>query len=59
MFSKQAIDEFKLIMKEDYGEELSDGEATEMGERLVRFFDILLRIDRRENAGKNKSSSSG
>ena len=52
MLSKNAIDEFKQIMKEDYGQDLTDAEANEQGERLVRFFEILLKIDQREEVVK-------
>jgi hypothetical protein len=37
------IDELKRIHKEDFGDELSDKEAWEMGTRLVNLFRLLLK----------------
>ena len=39
----KAIQEFKDIMKKEYGQELSDAEAREQGERLLGFFEILYK----------------
>ena len=39
--SRQAIDEFKAIYKEEFGQDLSDDEAQEIALRLLRFFGIL------------------
>lgn len=41
--SREAIDEFKAIYKEEFGEELTDGQVQEIGLRLLRFFGILVR----------------
>ena len=41
MLSDKAIEEYKKIFKEEYGQDLTDTEAREQGERLVGFFDIL------------------
>ena len=47
MLSKEAIEEFKKIWKEDYKREISDKEAYEAANNLLGFFDLLLKIDRR------------
>jgi len=39
--SRQAIDEFKAIYQEEFGEILSDDEVQEIATRLLRFFGIL------------------
>lgn len=39
--SKESIEEFKRIYKDEHGQDLTDQEAYEMGSRLVGFFDIL------------------
>ena len=39
--SRQAIDEFKAIYQEEFGEILSDDEVQEIAMRLLRFFGIL------------------
>lgn len=41
--SREAIDEFKLIYKDEFGTELSDDEVQEIAIRLLRFFGILAR----------------
>ena len=39
--SREAIEEFKAIYQEEFGEELSDDEVQEIAMRLLRFFGIL------------------
>src|ERR1039457_3252398 len=39
--SREAIDEFKVIDKDEFGEELSDDEVREIATRLLRFFGHL------------------
>jgi hypothetical protein len=39
--SREAIDEFKSIYQEEFGEVLSDDEVQEIAMRLLRFFGIL------------------
>jgi hypothetical protein len=39
--SPQAIDRFREIYREEFGEEISDGQAQEIGLRLLRLFDML------------------
>jgi hypothetical protein len=39
--SRQAIDEFKAIYQEEFGEVLSDDEVREIAVLLLRFFGIL------------------
>ena len=39
--SRQAIDEFKSIYFEEFGEKLSDGEVQVIATRLLRFFGIV------------------
>jgi hypothetical protein len=41
--SETAIQEFKTMYKEEYGQELSDTEAQEAALRVLRFFRIILR----------------
>ena len=41
--SKEAINEFKKIYREELGEEISDSEAQEMGESLLSLFKIIYR----------------
>lgn len=44
--SREAIDEFKAIYQEEFGEELSDDEVQEIATRLLRFFGILNKDNR-------------
>ncbi len=46
--SKQTVDEFKKIFKEEYGVEYTDQEAWEAAHNLVGFFDLLHKIDQRD-----------
>jgi hypothetical protein len=39
--SREAIEEFKAIYQEEFGETLSDDEVQEIAMRLLRFFGIL------------------
>ena len=39
--SREAIEEFKVIYQEEFGEILSDDEVQEIAMRLLRFFGIL------------------
>ncbi|MHA2060840.1 MAG: hypothetical protein ACW963_00925 [Candidatus Sifarchaeia archaeon] len=41
--SDKAVQEYKKIFKKEYGQDLTDAEAREQGERLVGFFDILYK----------------
>jgi hypothetical protein len=47
--SREAIDEFKAIYREEFGQELSDDEVQEIAMRLLRFFGIV----RQPNPDKN------
>ena len=41
--SREAIDEFKAIYQDEFGEELSDDEVQEIAMRLLRFFGVLTK----------------
>ena len=43
--SQQAINEFKAIYKKEYGEEISDAQARDMGTRLLRVFMVMFEVD--------------
>ena len=45
-FSREAIDQFKTIYKDEFGNTLSDDEVKEMATRLLRFFGILSGADK-------------
>jgi len=47
MLSKQAIEEYQKIMKEEFGQEINTTEAEEQGTRLLKFFEILIKVDQR------------
>ena len=51
-FSKERILEFQRIFKGEYGKKFSYKEATEAANNLVGFFDLLLKIDMRQNPHK-------
>jgi hypothetical protein len=39
--SRQAIDEFKAIYRDEFGQDLSDDQVQEIAIRLLRFFGVL------------------
>lgn len=41
--NREAIEEFKKIYEEEFGETISDAEALEMGQRLISLFEIIYR----------------
>ena len=43
--SREAIDDFKAIYRDEFGQELSDDEVQEIAMRLLRFFGILAKPD--------------
>jgi hypothetical protein len=43
--SREAIEDFKAIYQEEFGEVLSDDEVQEIAMRLLRFFGILTKGD--------------
>ena len=47
MLSNKAVQEYKEIFKNEYGQDLTDVEAREQSERLLKFFEILIKIDQR------------
>jgi len=52
MLSKQAIEEYQKIFKEEFGQDITVVEAEEQGTRLLRFFEILLKVDQRNQIKK-------
>lgn len=42
--SKPLIDELRVILREEYGTEVSETEAAEIGQNFVRYFDHLIKI---------------
>ena len=53
--SREAIEEFKAIYREEFGQTLSDNEVQEIALRLLHFFGILL--DSSPNRGGNHNST--
>ncbi len=47
MLSDKTVQEYKDIFKKEFGQELTDAEAREQGTRLLKFFELLIKIDRR------------
>lgn len=48
MLSEKALQEFKEIYREEYGEEISDEEALKLGINLLTIFDKVYRPVKRE-----------
>ena len=54
MLSKKLIDEYKQIIKEDYGVELSDQDAFECATGLVSYVELLMKIDQQTKTEKGE-----
>ncbi|MEO8581971.1 MAG: hypothetical protein ABI425_05375 [Patescibacteria group bacterium] len=54
MLSKKLIDEYKQIIKEDYGLELSDEDAHDCATNLVDYFELLMKIDHQTKVKKEE-----
>jgi hypothetical protein len=53
--SKEAIEEYKKIYKDKFGEDISDKEAREQGENLIALFRVICRpIPGKDYGIKNK-----
>jgi len=59
MLSDKAVQEFKEIFKKEYGQDISDAEAREQGERLVGFFEILYKQAQIEHRRKLRLKNEG
>lgn len=62
MLSDKALQEFKRIWKEEFGEDISDEKATEEGINLLTMFDAIYRpikkewVDELERKDQQKNS---
>lgn len=45
--SNALIGELRVILREEYGKEVSDAEASEIGKNLVRYFSLLAKVAHR------------
>jgi len=54
ILSQKSVDEYKKIFKKIYKENITDEEAQEQGQRLLNFFKILIKIDKREHIIKKQ-----
>lgn len=52
--SKETIQEFRDVVKEEYGEDISLEDASESLRNIVGYFDLLHKIDTRDNPEKNE-----
>ena len=46
--SDESVQEFKVIFRKEYNKELTDEEARECGENLLRVYKALLDMDRKQ-----------
>lgn len=49
MISQQLVKELRIIIKEEYSRDLSIQEASKLANNLVGYFDLLAKINYREN----------
>lgn len=43
--SSKTIEDFKRVYKEEFGIELTDSEAQKHSNNLVKYFELLIRVD--------------
>ena len=48
MLTKEAVEEFKKIWREEFGEDISDEKAAEEGINLLTMFDAIYRPIKKE-----------
>lgn len=53
MLSQKLIDSLKRLSRENNGKEYTDEEAREGAERLVAFFELLIKVDQRNKEKQN------
>lgn len=54
--SAKTIQEFRDVVKEEYGEDMSLEDASESLRNIVGYFDLLHKVDARENPEKYAAS---
>jgi hypothetical protein len=54
MLSEKSIKEFQDVFEKKYGKKLSREETIESANNLLGFFNLLLKVDMRENFQKYK-----
>ncbi len=54
ILNEQEVKEFKQLMKETYGIEISDEEALEQGSRLVIMFELICKLNTKEDSIMSK-----
>ena len=42
--SKKALNDFKRIYKEQYGEDITDKKADEMGWQLLQLYELVMKV---------------
>ena len=57
MLSEAIIQELKQILKEDYGKEVTQAEASEIAHTLVGYFDLLAKIYHRKKTKNNNDDN--
>ena len=53
LLTQEALNEFKAIYQRQFGEEISDDQAREMGSRLLRVFRVLLDMSDQASADES------
>lgn len=56
MISPKLLEEFKQIMKKEYGVEYNDAEAHEAATNLVGYFEVLIKMDFEQKEKKKELS---
>ena len=57
MLSKETTQSLQKILKEDYKQDISLEEASDIANTLVNYFDLLIKISRNNNKDKSKNEN--
>lgn len=52
MISQKLVDELRVIFKEDYDVDMTNEEARESAENLVKYTELLIKIDKNKARDK-------
>jgi hypothetical protein len=57
MLSQTTVEELRQILKEEYGKDVSQADASEIAHTLVGYFDLLANIYHREKTENNNDTN--
>jgi len=59
MVSDELLEEFRVIILEDYGREITKEEASEIANGMVQYFDLLAKMKHEQDQANKEKSEKG